>query len=94
MLWAATFWEEGVPLKQLPFLMSSMIVPKNSQKCRASVVTVLPWCDARFWMSQANASKSSMWSGLSLLMLLSDALLADILALAAAAGRGVECVLL
>ena len=42
ILRAATLWEEGVSLKQLPcFLTTSMLVPKNSRKCRFSVIAVV-----------------------------------------------------
>ena len=47
MLQAATLWEEGVPLEQLPcFFMMSTLVPKNSRKCRVSVVAVPTRWDA------------------------------------------------
>ncbi len=89
MLQAATFWEEGVTLEQLPcFLMTSMLVPKNSRKCRASVAAVPTWRDSRFWMSRVNALKSGMWPGLSLLMSLSDAFWQTSFWVAAAAGGG------
>jgi hypothetical protein len=47
------------------FLMTSTLVPKNSQKCLASAVAAPTQWDTWFWMSRANASKSGMdmWPG-------------------------------
>ena len=66
VLRAATLWEEGVPLAQLPcFFDDEHAHPKNSRKCRVSVFAAPTQRDARFWMSRANASKSGMgmWPG-------------------------------
>jgi hypothetical protein len=76
---AVTVWEEGVPLKRLPFFDDEHARPKNSRKCRASIIAVLTWWDTRFWMSRSNASKRGIWPSWSSLMLSLDALLADII---------------
>ncbi len=91
MLRAATLWEEGVPLEQLPCIFDNKHTrPKNSRKCRVSVVPMPTWQDAQFLMSRAKASKSGMgmWPGTSLLMSSSDASLADIILGGSSGGGG------
>ena len=56
---AATLWEEGVPLDQLPYTFNDVYgSPEKLTEMPLSIDAVRTGRDARFWISRANVSKS------------------------------------
>ena len=92
VLRATTLWEEGVPVKQLPYSFDDEHARREKfPKVRVSVIAAPTRRDTRFWMSRANASKSGMgmWPGAYCVRSSwSEASLADIVSAAVAEGGG------
>jgi hypothetical protein len=81
MLWVATLWEEVVPREKVTEDLDDMHAGSEELAEMPCLCCCRPDTgNARFWMSWAAASKSVVWTSLSLLMLMPlDTLLENII---------------